>query len=169
MKKIKELMSNEKLKKAVIGAVAVVLVAVGFLWLGKTHLEHIEDTNGADNYTLQVLTDDNIRNLDVGARNVGQSSSILTGDTVTYSSKKFTGVYEVFSTNIITNRYEITVNHARVDAGNFRMVLCVDNEIIHEFALNELTQTFVLENVRGTISLRIAGESADFMFDYYVY
>ena len=169
MKKIKELMSNEKLKKAVIGAVAVVLVAVGFLWLGKTNLEHIEDTNGADNYTLQVLTDDNIRNLDVGARNVGQSSSILTGDTVTYSSKKFTGVYEVFSTNIITNRYEITVNHARVDAGNFRMVLCVDNEIIHEFALNELTQTFVLENVRGTISLRIAGESADFIFDYYVY
>ena len=169
MKKIKELMSNEKLKKAVIGAMAVVLVAVGFLWLGKTNLEHIEDTNGADNYTLQVLTDDNIRNLDVGARNVGQSSSILTGDTVTYSSKKFTGVYEVFSTNIITNRYEITVNHARVDAGNFRMVLCVDNEIIHEFAINELTQTFVLENVRGTISLRIAGESADFMFDYYVY
>ena len=158
-----------KLKNAAIFVVAVALVAVGFLWFGKTNLEHIEDTNGPENFALQVLTDDNIRKMDVGARNVGQSTSLLTGDTVTYSSKKFTGVYEVFSTNIVTNRYEITVNHARVDAGNFKMVLCVDNEIIHEFTLNELSQTFVLENVRGTISLRIAGESADFMFDYYVY
>ena len=168
METIKQLLANEKLKKAVSFALVVALVAVGFLWFGKTNLEHIEDTNGPENYALQVLTDDNIRKLDVGARNVGQSTSFLTGDTVTYSSKKFTGVYEVFSTNIITNRYEIIVNHARVDAGNFKMVLCVDNEIIHEFALNELTQSFVLENVRGTISLRIAGESADFMFDYYV-
>ena len=167
-KPFKYLLAGEKLKNAAVFVFAVVLVAVGFFWFGKDSLDHIEDTNGADNYALQVITDDNIRNLDVGAKNVGQSSSIFTGDTVTYSSKKFTGVYEVFSTNIITNRYEITVNHARVDAGNFRMVLCVDNEIIHEFALNELSQTFVLENVRGTISLRIAGESADFMFDYYV-
>lgn len=169
MEKIKALMANEKLKKAATFLFAAVLVAVGFLWFSKTGLEHIEDTNGPDNYTLQVITDDNIRNMDVGARNVGQSSSIITGDTVTYSSKKFTGVYEVFREHIITNRYEITVNHARVDGGNFKMVLCVDDEIIHEFDLNTLSQTFVLENVRGTVSLRIAGESADFQFDYYVY
>ena len=159
---------NEKRKKLLPLLAAVALIVVAVIWFTGSNLEHIADTNGPDNFALQVITDDNIRKLDVGARNVGQSSSILTGDTVTYSSKKFTGVYEVFSTNIITNRYEITVNHARVDAGNFKMVLCVDNEIIHEFTLNELSQTFVLENVRGTISLRIAGESADFMFDYYV-
>ena len=47
------------------------------------------------------------------------------------------------------------------------MVLCVDDEIVHTFTLNELSQTYVIENVRGTVSLRIAGESADFMFDYY--
>ena len=149
-------------------ALAAALIAVAVIWFAGGGLEHIEDTNGPENFTLQTITDDNIRALDLGALNVSQKTGLLTGDTVTYSSDKFTGVYEVFRENIITNRYEITVNHARVDAGNFKMVLCVDDEIVHTFALNELTQTFVLEDVSGTVSLRIAGESADFQFDYYV-
>ena len=129
--------------------------------------EHIEDTNGAENFELQEITDENICKLDIGALYYVRSESII-ADTVTYKSNKFSGVSEVFSENIIANRFEITVNHARVDAGNFKMVLCVDDEIVHTFALNELTQTFVLEDVCGTVSLRIAGESAKFQFDYTV-
>ena len=159
---------NEKLKKLFPLLAAAVLIVVAVIWFTGSNLEHIADTNGPDDFTLQTITDDNIRNRDIGALNVGQSTSLVS-DTVTYSSKKFTGVYEVFTENIVTNRYEITVNHARVDAGNFKMVLCVDDEIVHEFTLNTLSQTFVLEHVNGTVSLRIAGESADFMFDYYVY
>ena len=158
----------EKLKKILPLLAAVALIVVAVIWFTGSDLEHIADTNGPDDFTLQTITDDNIRNRDMGALNVGQSTSLVS-DTVSYSSKKFTGVYEVFTENIITNRYEITVNHARVDAGNFKMVLCVDDEIVHEFTLNTLSQTFVLEHVNGTVSLRIAGESADFMFDYYVY
>ena len=159
---------NEKLKKLFPLLAAVALIVVAVIWFTGSNLEHIADTNGPDDFTLQTITDDNIRNRDIGALNVGQSTSLVS-DTVTYSSKKFTGVYEVFTENIVTNRYEITVNHARVDAGNFKMVLCVDDEIVHEFTLNTLSQTFVLDHVNGTVSLRIAGESADFMFDYYVY
>lgn len=158
----------EKLKKFLPLLAAVALIVVAVIWFTGSKLEHIADTNGPDDFTLQTITDDNIRNRDIGALNVGQSTSLVS-DTVSYSSKKFTGVYEVFTQNIVTNRYEITVNHARVDAGNFKMVLCVDDEIVHEFTLNTLSQTFVLEHVNGTVSLRIAGESADFMFDYYVY
>ena len=150
----------------IIFAVAVVVVCI--VWFLGNDLKHIEDTNGADNYDLQTITDENICKMDIGALNITESEKLL-GNTATYQSKKFTGVYEVFTTNIITNRFEITVNHARINAGNFKMVLCVDDEIIHIFTLNELTQTFVLENVKGTVSLRIAGESADFMFDYYIY
>ena len=159
---------NEKLKKLFSLLAAAILIVVAVIWFTGSNLEHIADTNGPDDFTLQTITDDNIRNRDIGALNVGQSTSLVS-DTVTYSSKKFTGVYEVFTENIVTNRYEITVNHARVDAGNFKMVLCVDDEIVHEFTLNTLSQTFVLDHVNGTVSLRIAGESADFMFDYYVY
>ena len=131
-------------------------------------IEHIEDTNGAENFTLQTITDENIIRLDTGSRGVTETTNNIT-NTVTYSSKKFTGVYEIYGENIWTTRYEIIVNHARVDSGNFKMVLVVDDEIVHEFALNELTQSFVLENgVSGYVALRIAGESANFQFDYYV-
>lgn len=159
---------NEKIKKIIPLVCAVVLVVVAVFWFLDSDLKHIEDTNGPDDFTLQTITDENIVSRDMGALNVGKKKGLLTGDTVTYHSDCFTGVYEVYGENIITNRYEITVNHARVDAGNFKMVLLVDDEIVHTFTLNELTQTFVLEDVRGFVSLRIAGESADFQFDYYV-
>ncbi len=142
----------------------VLLVAICVL-LTSCGLQHIEDTNGDNNFELQQITDENIRKMDIGALNVVEENAVI-GETVTYKSNKFTGVYEVFYENIITNRFEITINHARVDVGNFKMVLCVDDEIVHTFTLNELTQTHVLENVKGTVSLRIAGESAKFQFDY---
>ena len=155
------------MKKLLLGIAAVVMIVVAAVWFMGDDLEHIEDTNGADNYSLQTITDENICALDVGALNVEKKKALI-GETVTYRSDCFTGVYEIFTENLITNRFEITVNHAQVNAGNFKMVLCVDDEIVHSFALNELTQTFVLEDVAGAIALRIAGESADFRFDYHV-
>ena len=155
------------LKKILPIAIAAILVVAMAVWFIMDKPEHIEDTNGADNYSLQTITDENICRLDVSALNVVEDDNIV-GEAVTYKSKKFSGVYEVFTENIVTNRYEITVNHAKVNAGNFKMVLCVDDKIVHTFKLNELSQTFVLENVKGSVSLRIAGESADFMFDYSV-
>ena len=156
----------KKAKKLLFTVVAIVLIAIAAIWFLGDNMSHIEDTNGADNFELQTITDENICNLDMGSLNVNVSESF---GTATYKSGCFSGVYEVFSENVITNRYEITVNHARVDSGNFKMVLCVNDEIVHTFALNELTQTYVIENVTGNVSLRIAGESADFMFDYVVY
>ena len=157
----------DSLKKILPIAIAAILVVGIAVWFIMDKPEHIEDTNGADNNSLQTITDENICRLDVSALNVVEDDNIV-GEAVTYKSKKFSGVYEVFTENIVTNRYEITVNHAKVNAGNFKMVLCVDDKIVHTFKLNELSQTFVLENVKGSVSLRIAGESADFMFDYSV-
>lgn len=105
--------------------------------------------------------------MSVGAKGLKTSTDSIS-NTTTYSSKKFTGVEQIYMTNIAANRLEFTVHHARVDSGNFRMVLVVNGKIVHEFRLNELTQTHVLENVKGTVSLMIAGESADFQFDYSV-
>lgn len=156
-----------KIKKILPGAVVIIFIVVFAIMMFSSGIEHIEDTNGADNYTLQKITDDNIINMDVGSLNVGRKKSAIS-DTVTYSSKKFTGVTEIFTKNTIATRFTITVNHAAVNSGNFKMVLVYNDEIVHEFKLNELTQEFTLENVKGTIALRIAGESADFMFDYYV-
>ena len=48
------------------------------------------------------------------------------------------------------------------------MVLIHNGEIVHVFQLNEFTQTYTLEKPKGNVALRIAGESADFMFDYHI-
>ena len=158
---------NEKMKNIITIIGAVILVAVCAISFLTSNLEHIEDTNGTENYSLQTITDSNIIKRDIGAMGLKTSSDSISNVT-TYSSNKFTGVEEIYGSNILGNRFEITVNHARVDSGNFKIVLLEDDKIVHEFELNELTQTYVLENPNGYISLRIAGESADFKLDYYV-
>lgn len=158
---------NEKTKKILIGIGAIVLIVVAVVWFMQSDLEHIEDTNGADNYNLQTITDSNIINRDIGAMGLKISNSTVT-NTTSYSSEKFTGVEEIYGENIVANRMEFNINHASVTEGNFKIVLLVDDEIVHEFKLNELMQTYVLENPSGYVSLRIAGESANFMFDYYI-
>lgn len=158
---------NEKTKKILIGIGAIVLIVVAVVWFMQSDLEHIEDTNGADNYNLQTITDSNIINRDIGAMGLKISNSTIT-NTTSYSSEKFTGVEEIYGENIVANRMEFNINHASVTEGNFKIVLLVDDEIVHEFKLNELMQTYVLENPSGYVSLRIAGESANFMFDYYI-
>lgn len=155
----------EKLKKLLLPVGAVIFVAVFAVSMLTSDLEHIEDTNGDDNYSLQQINDYNIINMDIGALNFSEKKSLVS-ETVTYSSDKFTGVAEIFRENMMANRFDITINHASVKKGNFRIVLVLNDEIVHEFKLNELTQTFTLEKPKGTISLRIAGESADFSFDY---
>lgn len=144
----------------------VVFVAVFALWMfNYSDLEHIEDTNGTDNYTLQQINDFNIIKMDTGALNVVQSDELF-NNLPTFKSKKFTGVYEVYGTNIVGNRFDITLYNTTVKEGNFKIVLVYNDEIVHEFALNELEQTYTIEKPKGNISLRIAGESADFKFSY---
>lgn len=159
---------NSKKKNIVWGIFSIVLIVVAVIWFLGDDLEHIEDTNGADNYALQEITDENLIRLDMGALGGPNIRSDNITNTTTYSAKRFTGVAEIYGENLITNRWEITVDFAAVEEGNFRMVLVVDDEIVHEFALNELTQTYVLEDVSGYVALRIAGESANFTFDYYI-
>lgn len=143
----------------------VVFVAVFALWMFNSDLEHIEDTNGTDNYTLQQINDFNIIKMDTGAINVAQSDELF-NNLPTLKSKKFTGIHEVYSTNIIGNRFDITLYNTTVKSGNFKIVLVYNDEIVHEFALNELEQTYTIKKPKGNISLRIAGESADFKFSY---
>lgn len=156
---------NNKPKNMLWGIFAVVLVVVCVIWFLKDDMEHIEDTNGADDYSLTTITDEDIINCDIGELGLKETTDSIT-NTTTYSSKKYTGVTEIYGADYIGTALEVTINHAKVTEGNFKIVLLVDDEIVHEFTLNELTQTYTLENPSGYVSLRIAGESANFMFDY---
>ena len=155
----------ERIKKAVVGIGVAVFIAVFAIWMLQSDLEHIEDTNGADNYALQQITDSNIINMDIGALNLVEAKELF-NNLPTFRSDKYTGVSEIYLDNLIANRFEITLYNTTVRSGNFRIVLVYNDEIVHEFKLNELMQTYILENPKGTVSLRIAGESADFEFSY---
>ena len=155
----------ERIKKAVVGIGVAVFIAVFAIWMLQSDLEHIEDTNRADNYALQQITDSNIINMDIGALNLVEAKELF-NNLPTFRSDKYTGVSEIYLDNLIANRFEITLYNTTVRSGNFRIVLVYNDEIVHEFKLNELMQTYTLENPKGTVSLRIAGESADFEFSY---
>ena len=156
-----------KNKKAFIILTAVLIFIAGlviFLMM-PSEPEHIEDTNGADDFSLQQLTDEDIITMQVGALNLKEEKSGFS-EMPEYSSDKFSGVSEIYRNNITGNRFDITLYNLQVNSGNFSIVLVHNDEIVHEFALDELTQTYTLKNPGGTVSLRIAGESADFSFSY---
>ena len=143
--------------------VAVVVVAVGG-WLFLTdNLEHIEDTNGSDNYALVTITDENIINQDMGALNVKCSTGILNSG-VTISSDKFTGVHQVFTTNFLFDSdFVMDVTGFYVNGGNFKMAIVNEGEIIATVE-PEMFADVELHDLNGSFSLVIAGESADFEF-----
>lgn len=155
----------QKLKNIAIGIVAVALLLYGGYTIFTSDLEHIEDTNGPDNYRLQEITDYNIINMDIGALNYTVRDQALSNLPLV-TSDKFTGVADVYTSNIWGNRFDITLYTTEVKSGNMRIVLIHNDEIVHEFKLNELTETYTLQNPNGFVALRIAGESADFKFSY---
>ena len=66
------------MKKLLLGLVAILMVVVGLFWIFGTAPDPIQDTNGPDNYNLQVIND-----FDIIAGDIG-----VTG-----------GPYEMFDTN----------------------------------------------------------------------
>ena len=155
----------QKLKNIFLAIAAVGVLIYGAFSLLTTDTSHIEDTNGPDNYNLQQITDYNIINLDIGARNFSETHSPLSS-LAEYSSKKFTGVAEVYRTNIIGNRFDITLYNTHVKEGNFKAVLVYNDQIVHVFKNNELTQSYTIDHPNGTICLRLAGESANFKLSF---
>ena len=154
-----------RLPKPLALILAVVFVVVVGLWLILSSPEHIEDTNGADNFALQTITEENIISQDFGS--VGGptiSRSILLGDTVEFSADKYTGVTEILYDNFIgASDFEVALSDFEVYEGNFQLVVVYNDEIVATLEPDTLV-TYRLEDVTGYISLRIAGESASFRF-----
>lgn len=156
---------NEKTKKTLMAIGAVVFCVVIGIWLLMDNMEHIEDTNGPDDYSLQVITQEQIINRRIGALggpNVLRSS--LLGSTVEFSAKKYTGVSEIFYDNyILPSDFEVDLINYEILGGNFQLVVVHDDQIV---AVLE-PGTFVhyrMDDITGYVSLRIVGESASFKF-----
>ena len=151
---------------------AVVLIVVAVVWFWMDDTAPIADTNGPDDFSLTTITDENIVNLDMGAINpikISQSNLVFGGvdvdPLVDFSSKDFTGVYEVFYNNYFANSdVIIELEYLKVDSGNFKMVVLCEGEIVTTIEPSDEPISFRMEDVNGTVSLRIAGESASYSF-----
>ncbi len=154
----------KNIKNKLFVPVILIAVIIAGIMLFNTDLEHIEDTNGADNFELQTITDEDIAKIEMGSLNVGVSTNNITNMTE-ISSSKFTGVYEVLYTNLIgKSDFLLNIYDFQINSGNFKMVVVHDGEIVHTIT-PENAEEFLLEDISGTVSLVIAGESADFSFE----
>ena len=163
---------NKKMKDILVGIFAVALIAVCAIWFLSDDLEHIEDTNGPDNFALTVITDENIINRDMGALNpvTVKKSGISVGGLsidsyVQLYSENFTGVYELFYQNLLgKSDFVLNLDHLTVDSGNFKMVVLLDEEIVATIEPSDEPIEFRLDDINGYVSVRIAGESASYSF-----
>ena len=176
MDKVKELLANEKLKK-ILAAVFAVVMVVGFLVWNYLNPgpEHIEDTNGADNYSLQQITQEDVIACKMGSRGgltTTESSwdfgFLQVSNGTEYSCKKFTGVYRLYSATYFKGSdIYIYLADFYVESGNFAFYVVLDGEIIGQIIPDSMGMVdFTIHNIEktGTVEFIIAGESANFTF-----
>lgn len=151
--------------KKLLSAAVVIFAVAASLWLILSGPEHIEDTNGPENFALQTITDQQIIDRSIGS--VGgpaMTQSLLTGDTMEVSAEKFTGVYELLYDNyILPSDFVIDLTAYEIYSGNFKIVVVHNEEIVATLEPG-LFVDYRLEDVTGYVSLRIVGESASFTF-----
>ena len=81
-----------------------------------------------------------------------------------FSAEKFTGVYEILYDNfVLPSDFEINLTAYEIRGGNFKLVVVHDDKIVATLDPDTFVE-YRLEDVTGTVSLKIAGESASFSF-----
>ena len=154
----------------------IVLVAVFVIWMFiSPSPEHIEDTNGADNFSLQQISEKDVVDLKMGTKGTLSTSEthyefagLEVSDGITYSSKKFTGVYLLHSYTAFkgSDIYVYLADFQRYE-GNFAFYIVLDGKIIGEVEPDEFgVAEFLYENIDKNASVEyvLAAESASFSF-----
>ncbi len=155
----------EALKQKLFPLLAVIFGLVVVFTIAGQDLEHYEDTNGPENYSLQTITEQQIIDRSIGALggpNVTRSS--LLGSTVEFSAKKYTGVSEILYDNfLLPSDFEVNLTNYYIHEGNFQLVVVHDDAIVAVLEPGMFVN-YRLEDVTGYVALRIVGESAAFTF-----
>ena len=150
--------------KKILCLICALLMALSLAGCGTEYA----DTNGADNYDLQHITDSDIIDLSTGSSGLSYHEETIGGlSSKEYNSKNFNGVEQLYLNNYFVNSdVRIYIGHMSVTAGNFRMVVINNDEIIFDIPLDSFNETYWFEDINGSFSIHVAGESAavDFYF-----
>ena len=153
------------MKKKFFALLLALVLMLGFTACGV----EIADTNGPDDYSLAIITEENIINQDLGASaysmSPGSEDENYMTELTKFKGKEFSGVAQLYMTNYIGKSDVIVdVSNLTVNCGNFALFVLLDGEIVHEFKAGELMETFELRDIKGTFEIVMAGETADFKF-----
>ena len=145
------------------------IMALGFAVLAVGCGPEIADTNGPDDYSLATVTEENVVNQDLGCSSYTMSPGSEDDDyldkVTKFKGKEFSGVTQLYMTNYLgKSDVTVDVSNLTVNSGNFALYVLLDGEIVHEFKIGELMETFEMEDINGTFEIVMAGETADFKF-----
>lgn len=147
-------------KKGSLLLILVVFVAILVVYLVGDKVEDIPDTNGPDDYTLTTITSFDILADEMGCTGYRSSGELISGQR--FRASEFSGILELYREDFFGDSTVTITLDSEVTAGNCRIVLVHNDAILYEFALNEIGQSYTLENVNGPVRLVLAGESAEF-------
>lgn len=131
-------------------------------------VEDIPDSNGPDDLSLTVITEQNILDMDLGSTGIktGTSNTKVLGvnidNEVKISADNFSGVYEIGHTYYLgSSDVYVTFTNFQVTGGNLKFVVVNEDKIIYTIEPGEPVDV-LLEDLTGNVSFRLAGESAAF-------
>ena len=160
-------------KKIIIGfTLAFVFMCINFISITVSHNKY-QDTNGADNFSLQHITDDQILNgptkitkTNYQIHSSGEKTGIenysgVDREHISISVDKLSGVELIQATKATTDNVKITAD-TRVEGGNFRLVVVIDKEIYEDFDINKKDSIKIKNCKDKEIFVYIIGENAKF-------
>ena len=144
------------------------VLIVGFLFLPK--MEHIEDANGAEDFSLATLTDSDILadsltctggpNRSTGHISLPGGWTVSSG--VELYADRFSGVADIlWADYMLPSDFHLMLEHFSVTEGNFRMMVINEGKIIADVQPGDNVDLRI-EGLTGYTVVRIAGESAAF-------
>lgn len=158
--------------KGLLVVLLVVAVVVAYFVIGNNAVV-FEDTNGPDDMSLAILTEEDILSRGAGMavsgpRTKEHKGTFLGLDMTSgtkYDQDAFSGVYVVEEWDfLLASDLFFTLYDFEVTGGNFRMCVVSEDAILADLQPGELCEFRMDDLPRGKYALVIAGESAAFSF-----
>ncbi len=126
-------------------------------------VQHIEDTNGAEDISLCTLTEEEL--VSPHPQYIMQGSKLnQKSGAISFATRKMSGVMILDKFTVKAGEtYEFT-GATTVNSGNVRIYIVCDGEIVLDIPTG-YTTNFTLSGVEGKCELRAAAESAKFSID----